>query len=198
MADFGYAGEILKVDLSDGNISKIPSAPYHEQFLGGRGLAAKIFWDMVPVQANAYDAENCLIYATGPVTGFTNVSGGSRWQVCAKSPVAEPEVFSYANLGERWGTRLKSAGYDALAVQGKSDKPRYIYIHNSSVELCDASALWGKSAIESADSLKAELGKDVSVLTIGPAAENLVSFATMLTDDGASGASGLGSVMGSK
>jgi aldehyde:ferredoxin oxidoreductase len=198
MTDFGYAGEILKIDLSEGSINRLPSAPYADRFLGGRGMAAKIYWDTVPVQAKAYDAENCLIYATGPVTGFTGVSGGSRWQVCGKSPVMAPETFSYANLGERWGTRLKYAGYDALAVSGKADRPTYIYIHNGTVEIRDASALWGRSAIEAGDSLKAELGKDVTVLTIGPAAENRVVFATMLTDDGASGASGLGSVMGSK
>ena len=198
MTEFGFAGEILKINLSDGSVARLPSALYTDRFLGGRGLAAKIYWDMVPVQTKAFDPENCLIYATGPVTGFTGVSGGSRWQVCGKSAVMEPEAFSYANLGERWGTRLKYADYDALVVQGKADKPTYIYIHDGSVEMRDASALWGKSAIEAGDSLKAELGKDVTVLTIGPAAENLVAFATMLTDDGASGASGLGSVMGSK
>jgi aldehyde:ferredoxin oxidoreductase len=198
MTSFGYAGEILKIDLSDGSINKLPSAPYTDRFLGGRGMAAKIYGDTVPVQAGAFDAENCLIYATGPVTGFTRIAGGCRWQACGKSPVMEPQTFSYANLGERWGTRLKYAGYDGLIVQGKSDKPVYIYIRDSTVEIRDASPLWGKSAIEAGDSLKAELGKDVSVLTIGPAAENLVAFATMLTDDGASGASGFGSVMGSK
>ena len=110
----------------------------------------------------------------------------------------EPEAFSYANLGERWGTRLKYAGYDGLIVRGKAEKPVYICINDGDVEIKDASSLWGISAIKAGDSLKAELGKEVSVLAIGPAAEHLVSFATMLTDDGASGASGLGSVMGSK
>ncbi|OGN95571.1 MAG: hypothetical protein A2Y89_02195, partial [Chloroflexi bacterium RBG_13_51_18] len=198
IANSGYAGEILKIDLSGGGTERLPSAPYTERFLGGRGLAAKIYWDMVPPQAGAFDAENCLICATGPVTGFTGISGGSRWQVCAKSPVMEPEAFTYGNLGERWGTRLKYAGYDALVVRGKAEKPKYIYIHDGTVEIRDASSLWGKSAIESGDLLKAKLGSNVTVLTIGPAAENLVTFATMLTDDGASGSSGLGSVMGSK
>ena len=198
MTQYGYAGEILKIDLSDGNIARLPAAPYTDRFLGGRGMAAKIYWDMVPVQTGAFDPENCLIYATGPATGFTGLSGGCRWQICGKSPVMEPEAFSYANLGERWGTRLKYAGFDGLIVQGKSEKPAYIYINNGVIEIRDASPLWGKSSFEAVDSLKAELGKDVSVLTIGLAAENLVSFATLITDDGASGASGLGSVMGSK
>jgi aldehyde:ferredoxin oxidoreductase len=198
VAEFGYAGEILKIDLSDGSIARLPSAPYVERFLGGRGLGAKIYWDMVPVETRAFDPENCLIYATGPVTGFTRIAGGCRWQVCGKSPVMEPEAFSYANLGERWGTRLKYAGYDGLIVRGKAAKPVYISIRDGNAEIKDASSFWGKSAIEAGDNLKVNLGKDVSVLTIGIAAENLVSFATMLTDDGASGASGFGSVMGSK
>ena len=198
MPKYGYAGEILNIDLSTGNITWLPTTAYVDRFLGGRGIAAKIYWDMVPPETGAFDADNCLIYATGPITGFTRVAGGSRWQVCGKSSVMDPPAFSYANLGEKWGTWLKYAGYDGLVVRGKAEKPVYIIINNDTVEIRDASVLWGKSAIESGDHLKAELGKEYSVLTIGPAAENLVSFATMLTDDGASGAGGLGSVMGSK
>ena len=70
MKEFGYAGEILKIDLSGGSITRLPTAAYTDRFLGGRGLAAKLFWDTVPPEAGAYDPENCLIYATGPVTGF--------------------------------------------------------------------------------------------------------------------------------
>ena len=153
---------------------------------------------MVPADARAFDPENCLIYMTGPVTGFTSIAGACRWQVCGKSPFTDRETFSYANLGERWGSRLKYAGFDGLVVQGKAEKPVYIYINDDTIEIKDASHLWGKSAFEASDSLKTEIGKDVSVLTISAAAENLVTFATMLTDEGASGASGLGSVMGSK
>jgi len=194
----GYAGQILKVDLSEGAVTRLPTDSYAGRFLGGRGLAAAIYWEMAPPEAPACDPANCLIYATGPVTGFNNISGGSRWQVGGKSPLAQPEVFSYANLGERWGTRLKSAGYDALVVQGRAEKPVYISIDNDTVTIRDAAPLWGKSTFAVGDSLKAELGQATSVLTIGAAAECLVSFATMFTDDGASGASGLGAVMGSK
>ena len=81
IANSGYAGEILKIDLSGGGTERLPSAPYTERFLGGRGAAAQIYWDMGPSPAGAFDAENCLICATGPVTGFTGISGGSPWQV---------------------------------------------------------------------------------------------------------------------
>jgi aldehyde:ferredoxin oxidoreductase len=197
VTEFGYAGKILTIDLSDGRTASLPTANYADRFLGGRGIAAKLYWDLVPPQTTALDPDNCLICVTGPVAGFTRLAG-CRWQICAKSPAMDPEAFSYANLGDRWGSWLKYAGYDGLVVRGKADKPVYLFIHNHTVEIRDASSLWSKTTFEVADHLKAELGRAVSVLTIGPAAENLVCFATMLTDDGASGASGLGSVMGSK
>lgn len=197
MTEFGYAGKILSIDLSNGSTANLPTAEYADRFLGGRGMAAKLYWDLAPPQTGALDPDNCLICVTGPVAGFTGLAG-CRWQICAKSPAMDPEAFSYANLGDRWGAWLKYAGYDGLVVRGKADKPVYLFINNDTVEIRDASSLWGKTTFEAADHLKAELGKAVSVLTIGPAAENLVCFATMLTDDGSSGASGLGSVMGSK
>lgn len=197
MTEFGYAGEILKVDLSDGKTTKLPTAEYADRFLGGRGIAAKIYWDMVPPETKALDPENCLICTSGPVAGFAGLAG-CRWQICGKSPVGEPEAFSYANLGGKWGSALKYAGYDGLVVQGKSEKPVYLFIHDDTVEIRDASLFWGDSSFNVSDSLRAELGQQVSVLTIGPAAENLIPFATMLSDQGASGSGGLGAVMGSK
>jgi aldehyde:ferredoxin oxidoreductase len=197
MSAFGYAGEILKVGLSDGNITRLSTADYADRFLGGRGISAKIYWDAVSPQTKALDAENCLVYANGPVAGFTRLAG-CRWTICGKSASSDPEAFSYANLGGSWGTWLKYAGYDGLAVQGKADKPVYLYLHDGKVEIKDATYLWGKNAFETTNSLKAELGKGVRVLTIGQAAENLISFATILADEGSSGSGGLGSVMGSK
>ena len=93
---------------------------------------------------------------------------------------------------------MKFAGYDGIVVWGKSEKPVYLYVCNNSVEVRDASYLWGKTTFEVCDALKAELGKTVKVLTIGPAGENKVSFSTMIADDGTTGSSGFASVMGSK
>ncbi len=197
MAEYGYAGRILKVDLSDGVLKHLDTDVYADKFLGGRGIAAKIYWDMVPPQARAFDPENFLIFSTGPVAGFPGFAG-YRWQVCGRSPAGNPEAFSYANLGGRWGAALKYAGYDGLAATGKAGKPVYLFINNDRVEIRDASHLWGRPAFEVIDILKSELGKAVSVLTIGPAAENLVSFGTLITDEGSSGAGGLGGVMGAK
>jgi aldehyde:ferredoxin oxidoreductase len=197
MTEFGYAGEILKVNLSHGNTARLLTADYADRFLGGRGMATKIYWDMVSSQTKALDPDNCLICITGPVDGFTRFAG-CRWQICGKSPAMDPEAFSYANLGGKWGAWLKYAGYDGMVIQGKADKPVYLFIHNGQVEIKDASSLWGKTAFETHETLKAELGKEAAILAIGSAGENLVSFATVLSDDGASGSSGFGSVMGSK
>lgn len=197
MKQFGYAGNILKVDLTERNITTLDTALYSDRFIGGRGVAAKLYWDFVPPETKAYDPDNCLICTTGPVAGFTGFAG-SRWQICGKSPQGDRETFSYANFGGRWGITLKYAGFDGLVLQGKAEKPVYVIINNDKVEIRDASRLWGKSAFETSDELKSEHGKDFSVLTIGKAAENLVSFATILAEDGSSGSAGLGAVMGSK
>ena len=197
MKQFGYAGNILKVDLSDGNTTTLETADYSDRFIGGRGIATKLYWDFVPPEIKALEPDNCLICATGPVAGFIGFAG-SRWQICGKSPQGDREAFSFANFGGRWGITLKYAGYDALVIQGKADKPVYIYIRNDTVEIRDATDLWGMSAFDTTDMLKSKNGKDFSVLTIGKAAENLVSFATILAEDGSSGSGGLGAVMGSK
>jgi aldehyde:ferredoxin oxidoreductase len=197
MPEFGYAGEILKVDLSDGKIEKLPTAAYADKYIGGRGIAARLYWEMVPPHVKASDPDNALICASGPVAGFPGFAG-SRWVVCGKSALWDPESFSYSNLGGGWGIRLKYAGYDGLVVQGKAERPADLFIHDGVAEIKDASHLWGKTTFEASDILKAELGQGANVLTIGPAAENGVVFATILADQGASGSGGIGGTMGSK
>ncbi|HSW57041.1 MAG TPA: aldehyde ferredoxin oxidoreductase N-terminal domain-containing protein [Dehalococcoidales bacterium] len=197
MAEFGYAGQILKINLSDQSFMTEPSQKYTAGLIGGRGFAARLFWDMVPPQAPALAPENCLIFTTGPTTSFVGIAG-CRWQICAKSPLQSPEVFSYGNLGGKWGPLLKAAGFDVVTVQGKSAKPLYIFIHDGQVEFRDASDLWGTDAFDTIDQVRAKCGGDSSVVTIGPGGENQVVFATALSDEGASGGGGMGAVMGSK
>ena len=175
----------------------MPTMDYADRFLGGRGIAAKIYWDEVPPEMKAFDPENRLIFAVGPLAGFKGVSG-SRWQVCGKSSLTTPEYFNYSNLGGNWGAQLKLAGYDALVIQGKSENPVYVLIEDENVEIRDASTLWGKSTVETREMLKEQLGRSVNVVAIGPAGENMVTFASVLADKDASGSSGLGAVLGSK
>ena len=194
---FGYAGSILKVDLSSGHTARMATEDYADRFVGGGGIAAKIYWDEVPPQVKAFDSENCLIFTTGPLAGIGGVAG-PRWEICGKSPAIYPEQFCYCSLGGRWGVQLKFAGYDGLIIQGKAKKPVYLLIQDGVAEIKDASWLWGKGAIEVREILKNELGTSVSVVANGIAGENTVTFANLLADNDASGSSGFGAVMGSK
>ncbi|MCX5999584.1 MAG: hypothetical protein NTU41_08365, partial [Chloroflexi bacterium] len=197
MASYGYAGKMLRVDLSSGTTALASTLDYADRFLGGRGIAAKVHWDEVPPEAGALDAENRLTFAIGPLAGIPAL-GGSRWVVCGKSPLPVPEQFSYSNLGGRWGAELKFSGYDAIVVHGQSDRPVYLFVHDGAAEIRDATDLWGKGAIETRELLKSKLGDSVKVVAIGPAGENMVATASLLADNDASGSGGLGAVMGSK
>jgi aldehyde:ferredoxin oxidoreductase len=191
---YGYAGKILKVDLSSGSITHMPTSDYAELFLGGRGIAAKIYWDEVPPKIAASDPENRLIFMTGPLCGVPGFA--SRFQVCGKSVATNR--FSFCNIGGSWGAYLKSAGYDGVVVSGKADKSVYISIDGDKVEIRDAASLKGKTAFQREKTIKDELGESVRVLTVGPAGDNMVSFATFLASDDSVGAGGLAGVMGSK
>lgn len=193
----GYAGKILRVDLPSQKIELISTMDYADSFLGGRGIAGKIYWDEVLPEVNPFDPENRLMFMLGPLAGFPGLAG-SRWTICGKSPGTDPECFSYSNLGGSWGARLKLAGYDGIVIQGKSDKPVYLLIKDDVVEIRDASALWGKGAVETREILKGELGSKAAVAACGPAGENMVTFAGILADNDASGQNGFGGVMGSK
>ena len=89
----GYAGKVLMIDLSTGKYFNIPTQEYASRYLGGRGIAAKIYWDEVPAGVRPFDSENCLLLFTGPLCGIPRLAG-SRWTVCGKSPATEPEHFS--------------------------------------------------------------------------------------------------------
>ncbi|MBA3029627.1 MAG: hypothetical protein FP816_12580 [Desulfobacteraceae bacterium] len=196
--EFGYAGNILRVNLSSRKISSVPTLEYAKRFLGGRGIAARIYWDEVAPEIKAFDPENRLMFMTGPLAGVSPGVAGIRWLVCGKSPATKPEQFSYSNLGGSWGTELKRAGFDGVIVTGASETPVYISVNNGKAEIKDASALWGKSTRETMGTLKEQLGCPTKVVTIGPAGENKVAMATLLADNDASGSGGFGAVMGSK
>jgi aldehyde:ferredoxin oxidoreductase len=191
----GYAGRILRINLTTGGVEDTPTESYSPLFLGGRGIAAKLYWDEVSPAISPFDAQNRLIFITGPVTATTGFCG-SRWQVCGKSPVHN--TFSYCNLGGNWGAQLKRAGYDGLVVTGQAEGPVYLWITNHGVEIRRADHLSGQGAITCRETLKKELGRTVNVVAIGPAGENRVVYANLIADQNASGAGGLAAVMGAK
>lgn len=194
---FGYQGVILRVNLTDGSIKKEElNLDDALKFMGGRGLGTKIFMDEVSPNVDPFSEENKLIYMTGPLTG-TNTPTGGRFMVITKSPLTG--TIACSNSGGYWGAELKFAGYDAIILEGKADKPVYINIVDDSVEILDATSLWGKVVGETTTALEELHGNKARVSTIGPAGENLSKMAAIMNERGrAAGRSGVGAVMGSK
>ncbi len=193
-----YMGVVLRVNLTSGTI-KTENFPRElaKLYLGGRGLATKMFVDETDPKVDALAPENKLLFATGPLTNTTAPTGG-RYMVITKSPLTG--LIASSNSGGYFGARMKKAGYDILIFEGKSPKPVYLYVGEDKAELRDATHLWGKRVSEATDQLVAEIGqKNASVACIGPAGENLSFVASVMNDKHrAAGRSGVGAVMGSK
>ncbi len=194
---YGWAGNILRINLTERKVEREPTAHYAEQFIGGRGVGAKLLYDALEPGVDPFDPRNPLLLNVGPLTG-TTLAGSGRVDVTARSPLTRLRAKS--NFGAYWGPELKYAGYDHLFIRGKADRPVYLWIENDRVEFRDAGHLWGKDTYETQRLIKDELGDpDVKVVCIGPAGEKLVRFACLLTETGdAAGRTGMGAVMGSK
>ncbi len=192
----GYAGKLLRVNLSNGKMSKeeIPDAVKRD-FLGGRGFAVKLLWEEVK-QIDPLSDKNKIIFSTGPLTGQP-LPGSGKMVVASKSPLTGG--YGDGNIGTMASIHLRKAGYDVLVVEGKSEKPCYLLIENEGVKVMDASELWGKNTFEAQDILEKKHGRNSGILLIGPAGENLIRFSTVMSQKGrAGGRPGLGAVMGSK
>jgi aldehyde:ferredoxin oxidoreductase len=197
---YGYAGKILRVDLSTGDIrpEELLEADA-KKFIGGTGLGAKFLYEEVPPGVEWSDPENRMIWATGPLGG-TKVSGTGTFSVVTKGPMTNLAGATQAN--GFLGAFLKFSGFDALVIQGAAPQWSYLYIHDGKAELRGAIYLLGKDTWETEEAIAEELGLDprrVSVYSIGPAGENLVRFASLMGDRGHVAAhNGVGAVMGSK
>jgi aldehyde:ferredoxin oxidoreductase len=196
---YGWVGKILRVDLTEGKTYDIPSSDYVPKFLGGRGLGAKICWDEVPQEVGAFDPENRLVFATGPLQGTLAPTSG-RFTVAGKAAQTTPvESYIRSGVGGHWAPELKWAGYDAIIIQGKSPKPVYLWINDGAVEILDANRLWGLNTYQTQKGIWGIHGPNTRVMTIGVAGEKKSRIAIILTDTGdASGQGGFGGVMGSK
>jgi len=193
----GYIGKILHVDLSRGQITEeTPGDKLYADFIGGYGIGARTLYRRQKPRVKPLGPENMLGFITGPLTG-TPALTGTRFVVVSKSPLTD--TWGDANSGGRFGTVLKSAGYDAVFFSGISEKPVYLFIKDGRAELRDAGRLWGKGSVETEAWLQAELGKEASIACIGPGGENLSLISGVVNDEGRIAArSGLGAVMGSK
>ncbi|MEM3906444.1 MAG: aldehyde ferredoxin oxidoreductase family protein [Nitrososphaerota archaeon] len=194
---YGYAGNVLRVDLTKRKASVEPlKRDVIRNYLGGTGYAAWVMWNELEAGIDPLSPENLLIIATGPLTG--TLFPTSSWDAVFKSPLTG--IWGEARSGGFFGPKLKFAGYDFIIVHGKADKPVYLWICDDKIEIRDATSLWGRGVHESTDMILEEIGDyEASVACIGPAGEKLVRFAAIINDyDRAAGRCGGGAVMGSK
>jgi aldehyde:ferredoxin oxidoreductase len=193
----GYAGKVLKIDLTTGTIEKEPlDMGLAKKYIGPEGILFRWAYDLIPPKIDPYSERCPILLGSGPMVG-TPVPGSSR--VCAlfKHP-NYGGVIENSHAGGDLGPMLKWAGYDYLIVTGKSDKPVYLSINNEEVKICDGRPVWGKDIYEATDLLW-EMHDNASVLAMGPAGERLVKTTVALVDKVHTlGKGGLPAVMGSK
>ena len=192
---YGWMGKLLEVDLGSGAVRSRPlDVDMARLFLGGRGLGARLLWDLVGREVEPLSPDNALIFCTGPLTA-TGFQTSNRFSVSTKSPLTGTVLD--ANSGGFWGMPFKRTGYDALIVRGRAESPVYLEVTPAGATLHDASHLWGKTVSQTTEALGQ--GPRRNVLCIGPAGENLVRFAAIMNDGTRSlGRGGPGAVMGSK
>jgi len=136
----GYTGKILRIDLTAGKWREEPvPEEWVKDYLGGSGFAARILYDELPLGIDALSPENKLILLTGPLTGTFFPSSG-RWAAFGKSPVTTA-IWGEAHSGGTWGPELKYAGFDGIIVEGRAEKPVYLWIDDGKVEIRDAKNL---------------------------------------------------------
>lgn len=193
------SGRTLYVDLSSGESRVLDTSPHAADYLGGRGLAARLAWDLLPPGVGALDEANHLFLAPGALVGTPAPSAG-RTMISGLSPQAHPhEWYTRSSLGGHWGAALRYAGYDGLVVTGRATGPVVLSIENDAVSLRDASHLWGLGLVETQRRLAGELPEGTRVLAIGPAGENRCRYAVIATGtESAAGQGGFGAVMGAK
>ena len=195
----GYTGKILRVKFGENQL-KVESLDENlgKEFIGGSGLAAKILYAETGPETSPLGPENRLIFMTGPFAA-TPVITSSRHAVVTKSPLTG--IFGESDSGGTWGAMLKKAGFDGIVIEGRSDRPVYLWISEGKAEIREAKHLWGRDTYEVDELIRKETKQDAVVASIGPAGEKLVRFASILTngkDARAAGRTGVGAVMGSK
>jgi len=196
---FGYAGRVLHVDLSSGKTQVEPlNEDYAKKYIGGIGLGIRMWLDNSKAGVDPFSPENPLILVTGPIAGTVWPTGGNGHAFVSKSP--QSFGVGEAKAHGSFGTELKRAGYDAVVLKGKAEKPVYVWIDDDAVQLLDASRLMGKSPAETEDAIREELGDYyIRVASIGVAGEKLSRMACVINDKTrACGRTGMGAVMGSK
>lgn len=194
---YGWNGKLLRVNLSKNKAAiNEYDADFAKGFIGGRGFAAKILWDELKPGIDPLSPENKLICAVGPLTGFALPSSG-KLVIAAKSPLTGG--YGDGNIGTHAAVQMRKAGIDAIIVEGKANKPIALLIQDSEPKFLDAANLWGLNSFKTEEELRKAYGSTSGILAIGPAGENMVKFANVVSQEGrAGGRPGMGAVMGSK
>lgn len=192
-----YGGKILRVDLTAGEIKVVPTERYAAKYVGARGTNARLLYEAVDASTDPLGPENILAFGTGPLSG-TTFPGCSRTDVMCKSPVTN--LVGDCSFGGDWSAELKNAGWDHVVLEGRADRPVYLYIRNDTVEIRDAGPYWGLPNYEAQAAIRADLkNENHKIVSIGPGGENQVTFASVHSNIGNSGSrTGIGAVMGSK
>jgi aldehyde:ferredoxin oxidoreductase len=194
----GYNGKILHVNLTTGDLSiEEPEEKFYRKYMGGSAMGLYYLLKEMPAGVDPLGPDNMLTLCLSVMTG-TPISGQSRMTAVAKSPLTG--CIGDSQCGGFFPAEMKFAGFDAIIIKGRAEKPVYLWIHEGQAELRDASHLWGRITGEVETTLKKELSDDqIEVLQVGPAGENKVRFAAIINmSNRANGRTGMGAVMGSK
>ncbi|MFH1973936.1 MAG: aldehyde ferredoxin oxidoreductase family protein [Pseudomonadota bacterium] len=200
---YGFYGRILKIDLSSKkHVIESVDEQIYKKYLGGKGLASYLLYKLNPPGVDPLSPENCIIFATGPVTG-SRTWGSSRYGVFTKSP--QTGIYSESYAGGRVPEAIDSTGFDAIIITGKSPMPLILYVNPEGAGYHDAGSIWGMNTYEAEDAVKRlfkETGDKLlksGPVVIGPAGENLVTFSVIENDKWRSaGRTGVGTVLGAK
>ncbi len=195
----GYNNKLAYVNLTARTVSwRELTREECRTWIGGSGLGAKLLLAESRPDVDPLGPDNPLIFTTGPMTG-SFIPGAGRHQVVTKSPLTG--IYGEADAGGKWGTVLKASGYDGIIILGQTTRPIYLHIHDGIVEIFDATTLWGLDIYDTDAALKEIHGPDAVVAAIGPAGEQQVLMATIVTEGRkahTAGRGGLGAVMGAK
>ncbi|MEG2286147.1 MAG: aldehyde ferredoxin oxidoreductase N-terminal domain-containing protein, partial [Eubacterium sp.] len=193
----GYQNKVLRINLTHQTILKEPlRMDWARKYIGSKGLAIKYLYEELQPGIDPLSEENKLLFMTTPLTG-TNIPCSGKLSIAGKSPATR--TICDCSIGGHIGLKIKYAGYDAIILEGKMDKPSYIVIENDHVVLLDATEYWGKGAHTVESLLTEHYGYDYSYLTIGPAGETQCGMACINSDYyRQAGRGGMGAVMGSK
>jgi aldehyde:ferredoxin oxidoreductase len=189
-------GKVLRINLSNGKVST-ETVPENvaTDFIGGRGYGVKYLYDEIAPGTNPLGEENKLFLLAGPLAG-TMAQAVSRWIVCTKSPLTG--AFARSVCGADFGAWMRFADYEIIVIEGKAAKPSYIHLTPDGVKVLNAKEIWGKDTKETQAWLVNQHGKNTRTACIGPAGENLVKYAAVVSDRRTAGRCGTGAVMGSK